>query len=491
MSYRRGSNNFFMIKTIRPLIIATSILFSSLFLTNAVFAQSFVDVPADHIHAENIERLTEYNIINGYSNGYFGVDDPILREHAILLIYKMLKDEKQEIRTYIPFTDVKTSDSTFEAIRWAYEVGIIDGTYGKFNPKDFVTREQMAKILVNAFELKENGTFHISDVASNHWAYPYINTLRSHDLTKLYQNQYFPQLQTKRGEMASFLVRSADYAKIKLKHIPAEVTPTPTPAAEIITGPLYDAGWDMKWHVSEDAKALHLKGYANSILVGEYVKGSGKSLEGISIGMTKVQVEALTTGKIPRTLSYKDGNYGNAPTNQKLTFETASRYVTVFFDIHNNNKVTSILAIDKEKYMQKTYYYQASAALQESYEDLMIILMNQSRKEFGLAPLGNSNDQWSFIARKHSQDMINRNYFAHTSPDGIKFGQRMQNAGLYYQTAAENLAMGQETIIHVHEALMNSSGHRNNILLDRVTHAYVGVIFNSKNTPYITVNMYK
>ena len=188
MSFRRGSNNFFMIKTIRSLFIATSILFSSLFLTNAVSAQTFIDVPADHIHAENIERLTEYNIINGYSNGYFGVDDPILREHAILLIYKMLKDEKQEIRAYIPFTDVKTSDFTFEAIRWAYEVGIIDGTYGKFNPKDFVTREQMAKILVNAFDLEANGSYQISDVASNHWAYPYINTLRSHDLTKLYQN---------------------------------------------------------------------------------------------------------------------------------------------------------------------------------------------------------------------------------------------------------------------------------------------------------------
>ena len=56
---------------------------------------------------------------------------------------------------------------------------------------------------------------------------------------------------------------------------------------------------------------------------------------------------------------------------------------------------------------------------------------------------------------------------------------------------AENLAMGTETVIHAHEALMNSIGHRNNILLDRVTHAYVGVHFNSNNSPYITINMYK
>lgn len=480
-----------MKKTILGLLIVASILTSSLLTSNEVSAKSFIDVPADHIHAENIERLTEYNIINGYGNGYFGVDDPILREHAILLIYKMLKDEKQEIRTYIPFKDVETSDFTFEAIRWAYEVGIIDGTDGKFNPKDFVTREQMAKILVKAFDLEANGSYQILDVPSNRWAYPYINTLRSHDLTKLYENKYFPLLQTKRGEMASFLVRSADYVKMELMHVPSEVTPPPTSAPEKITGPLYDAGWDMEWNVLEEAKTLHLKGYSNSILVGEYVKGSGKSLEGISIGMTKVQVEALTAGKVPKSLSYKDGNYINTPTNEKLTFETGSRYVTVFFDIHNNYKVTSILALDKAKYSQKNYYYPASIALQESYEDLMIILMNQSRKEFGLAPLANSNDQWNFIARKHSQDMINRNYFAHTSLDGITFGQRMKNAGLYYQAAAENLAMGTETIIHAHEGLMNSIGHRKNILLNLVTHAYVGVIFDSKNIPYITVNMYK
>ena len=480
-----------MKKTIKSLVFTTSILIGSLIVSNEVAAQYFIDVPADHIHAENIERLTQYQIINGYGNGYFGVDDPIMREHAILLIYKIVKDEKQAIRSYKPFTDVKSSDSNYEAIRWAYEVGIIDGANGKFNPKDFVTREQMAKILVNAFDLKAKGNYKIADVALHHWAYPYINTLRGNNLTYLYQNQYYPLLQTKRGEMASFLVRTVDFANIKLKPVEAVVTPPSSSTPEPITGPLYDAGWDMQWKVLEDAKTLHLKGYSSNSLVGEYVKGSGKSLEGISIGMSKVEVETLTNGKVPRTILYKDGNYINTTTNEDLTFQTDTHYVTVFFDIHNNNKVTSILAIEKAKYQQKTYYYPTSKALQESYEDLMIVLMNQSRKEFGLAALTNANDQWNFIARKHSQDMINRNYFDHTSPDGVEFWQRMQNGGLNYQTAAENLTMGSETIIHAHEGLMNSLGHRNNILNKSITHAFVGVAFASNHLPYYTVKMYK
>ena len=476
---------------IKSLLIATTILVSSSLISNEVAAQNFIDVPANHIHANNIERLTQYQIINGYGNGYFGVEDPIMREHAVLLIYKILKDEKQLIRTYTPFIDVKSSDETYEAIRWAYEVGIIDGAYGYFSPKDFVTREQMAKILVNAFDLKANGAYKIADVASNHWAYPYINTLRGNNLTNLYQNQYFPLLQTKRGEMASFLVRAVDYKKIELKPAAPVVTPPSSSSPEPITGTLYDAGWDMQWQVLEDTKTLHLKGYSNNSLVGEYVKGSDKSLEGISIGMSKVEVDKLTSGKVPSTISYKDGNYRNTSSSEDLTFETATRYVTVFFDIHNSNKVTSILAIDKEKYKQKTYYYPASTVLQESYEDLMIILMNQSRKEFGLATLTNANDQWNIIARKHSQDMITRNYFDHTSPDGIEFWQRMKNGGLNYETAAENLAMGSQTIIHAHEGLMNSLGHRKNILNERITHAFVGVAFDSTHLPYYTVKMYK
>ena len=475
-----------MKKIKQTVAIVVCFIVISLFHLNESAAQTFIDVPDNHTHAENIARLNGYNIINGYGNGYFGVNDPILREHAVLLIYKILKDEKEAIRTYIPFSDVKTTHSSYEAIRWAYERGIIDGANGKFNPQDFVTREQMAKILVNAFDIKANENYKISDVAFNHWAYPYINTLRGNNLTYLYENQFFPSSRTKRGEMASFLVRTVDYANIELKTF----TP-PTTSIPNVTDPLYDAGWDMKWHVIKDAKTLHLKGYSNNSLVGEYIKGNGKSLEGISIGMTKKEVEVLTTGKVPQAIQYKDGYYRNTSTNEKITFESATRYVTVFFDIHNNHKVTGILAIDKTKYLQKPYYYPASAALQESYEDLKIILMNQSRKEFGLSELVNVNDQWNTIARKHSEDMILRNYFAHDTPEGIKFYDRMANGGLKILMGAENLAMGTETVIHAHEALMNSIGHRNNILLDRVTHAYVGVHFNSSNSPYITINMYK
>lgn len=481
-----------MRKYIKLIVITVSIITVSSFVSIKVFAQNFLDVPENHIHAKNIERLSEYNIINGYGNGYFGVDDPILREQAITLIYKILKDEIPIFRSYIPFNDVKKSDPNYEVIRWAYETGIIDGTEdGSFNSKDFVTREQMAKILVNAFKLKPRGNYIIADVASNHWSYPYINTLRGNNLTNLYQNQFFPHLQTKRGEMASFLVRSVDFAKIELKrYVETVVVKQPTYTAPEI-GQFYDSGWDMKWQVVEAGDTLHLKGYSNGVLVGEYVKGVGKSLEQIKIGMSKAEVDKLTAGKVPQTISYKDGNYPNEATDEKLTFETTTRYVTVFFNLHNNNKVTGILAIDKEKYQAKPFYYPATKELQESYEDLMVVLINHSRVESGLIALINSNDKWNYIARNHSQDMINRKYFAHDSPEGVMSWERISKAGINFQTVTENIAKGSETIIHTHEGLMNSIGHRFNILNRNTTHAIVGVEFTSSHEPYITVKMYK
>ena len=44
-------------------------------------------------------------------------------------------------------------------------------------------------------------------------------------------------------------------------------------------------------------------------------------------------------------------------------------------------------------------------------------------------------------ARAHSQDMIDRDYFAHDTPEGVTPFQRMANAGYNYTTAGENIAL--------------------------------------------------
>lgn len=75
-------------------------------------------------------------------------------------------------------------------------------------------------------------------------------------------------------------------------------------------------------------------------------------------------------------------------------------------------------------------------------------------------------------ARAHSQDMLDRDFFAHTNPDGDSPFDRMKAAGYTYTTAAENLAwtgttgtLDRDAAIYTqHEGLFESPGHRVNIM---------------------------
>ncbi len=108
------------------------------------------------------------------------------------------------------------------------------------------------------------------------------------------------------------------------------------------------------------------------------------------------------------------------------------------------------------------------------YEQQMVNLVNQERQRAGLKPLTVDNRLVN-LARLKSQDMINKNYFSHQSPTYGSPFDMMKNAGVTYRWAGENLA-GASTVDKAHRSLMDSSGHRANILKPEFTHIGIGVI---------------
>lgn len=97
-------------------------------------------------------------------------------------------------------------------------------------------------------------------------------------------------------------------------------------------------------------------------------------------------------------------------------------------------------------------------------EELAVIeLANQARASMGLGAL-TCDPLMTQVARAHSQDMCDNGYFSHTSQDGRSPFDRMRDAGVDFGGAGENIAQGQRNSDAVHEAWMNSSGHRANIL---------------------------
>lgn len=120
-----------------------------------------------------------------------------------------------------------------------------------------------------------------------------------------------------------------------------------------------------------------------------------------------------------------------------------------------------------------------------SFQEEVVRLVNVERSKRGLSELS-FNTQLSNVATLKSQDMINKNYFSHTSPTYGSPFDMMKQFNISYKTAGENIAKGQKTPEEVVNAWMNSQGHRENILSTNFTDIGVGVAESSNGTLYWT-----
>lgn len=86
------------------------------------------------------------------------------------------------------------------------------------------------------------------------------------------------------------------------------------------------------------------------------------------------------------------------------------------------------------------------------------------------------NDILFSAAARHSQDMATRNYFSHTTPEGITFSQRLATEGYVGWAAGENIAAGQSTVSGVMAAWLGSEGHCRNIMQPLLTEVAVACV---------------
>ena len=107
-------------------------------------------------------------------------------------------------------------------------------------------------------------------------------------------------------------------------------------------------------------------------------------------------------------------------------------------------------------------------------EAAMLDSVNRERARAGLQPL-QLHKELTEVARLKAKDMIQHNYFAHHSPTYGSPFDMMRRFGIGYSFAGENLA-GSPTVERAHQALMNSPGHRANILNRNFTHVGIGVV---------------
>jgi len=107
-------------------------------------------------------------------------------------------------------------------------------------------------------------------------------------------------------------------------------------------------------------------------------------------------------------------------------------------------------------------------------EKQMLDLVNAERVANGLQPLA-PDPELTEVARRHSADMFARGYFAHDTPEGRTPFDRMHESNIRFLTAGENLALA-PTLSIAHRGLMNSPGHRRNILRPQFGRVGIGIM---------------
>ncbi|MCX5008005.1 CAP domain-containing protein [Streptomyces sp. NBC_00638] len=115
----------------------------------------------------------------------------------------------------------------------------------------------------------------------------------------------------------------------------------------------------------------------------------------------------------------------------------------------------------------------------------VIALTNTERASAGLPPLS-ADTPLTTAAQAHSADMVARDFYAHTSPEGGQPWDRAAAAGCTRRTIGENIACGQRSPAEVVQGWMNSPGHRANILKRDFTHIGIGLAGGGRMGTYWT-----
>lgn len=108
----------------------------------------------------------------------------------------------------------------------------------------------------------------------------------------------------------------------------------------------------------------------------------------------------------------------------------------------------------------------------------MLSLINSERAKVGAAAL-KFDSALNNMALTKAKDMVAKNYFSHTSPTYGSPFDMMKQFGITYRYAGENLA-GNSSVSAAHTALMNSPGHRANIL--NVNYNLIGIGIQPSST---------
>ena len=217
------------------------------------------------------------------------------------------------------------------------------------------------------------------------------------------------------------------------------------------------------------------------------------SISGISTAMTHYQTVEITTGIV--TASALNVRQGPGTNYDRVTMIYRNEYVRIFAQIGEWYVIQTdkdYVGMVSKQYIKLIYPTQNNTGTQDSTtpsqtedtsgltadEQEVFNLVNAKRTEAGLTVLAIDAEVQN-VARDKAQDMVDNNYFSHTSPIYGSPFDMMKSYGIKYKAAGENIA-GNSSNSGAVNAWMNSEGHKANILSNNYNYTGIGVVSSPK-----------
>ena len=169
----------------------------------------FVDVATGSYYEDAVDWAVENGITQGTDDTHFSPDGICTRAQAVTFLWRAAGSPKPETRT-MPFTDIPAGSYYYDAVLWAVENGITKGTSDTtFSPNMTCTRAQIVAFLWRSEKSPAAGSRNLfADVKSSAYYADAVLWAAKEDITKGTTNTTFsPNTDCTRSQIVTFLWR--------------------------------------------------------------------------------------------------------------------------------------------------------------------------------------------------------------------------------------------------------------------------------------------
>lgn len=222
---------------------------------------------------------------------------------------------------------------------------------------------------------------------------------------------------------------------------------------------------------------------------GQQMNQQDNAAPQISATYEKADVEFITTAN---KVAARKNPSANSPAVFTIPAGTKVKVVAKYdgwYVAYHNNRLgfipTASARVGSPGAAKTVPDVQGSAGNSPTNEETeMLNLINSERSKAGLKPLS-ANNEVTKLARLKSKDIADKNYFSHVSPTYGSPFEMLKSYNVSYLYAGENLAKNQN-VQAAHQSLMNSPGHKKNIMSNNFTEVGIGVVTSQGNTKVYT-----